>query len=142
MGVSTNAILYYGFELYNTDEGEGCLPESLIDEWENEEELSLEEFLEEKFPDVFPSEEVTLGYHCHSEYSMWYIALTKKANGEGTSLSSLFYEARRGYPVDIDNCVIANTTLEDRQKLEAVAVALGISLSDVKIGWRLASTWI
>lgn len=126
MGLSTDAYLFFGAEIIDTDSGK--YPEELQKKMEENEESEepeyeediVNEWIEEKMSEV---EGVKLDHHCSCEYPVFYIH-TKK------------YSASRGYSEEIDQNEMIDTE-EDKKKIQKVLDSMGIK--DAKIGWYLAS---
>lgn len=116
MGVSTDAILYYGFEAGDEDDIPG-----LFDTDENA-EADLGDWVGDHVKD-----EPLLDHdsHCCGEHPMHFVYVKR-----------LHYEANRGYPEDIP-ISLGTPNGDEIDALSKVRKKMG--LEDSKIRWRLAS---
>ena len=120
MGVSTNAYLYYGIDIFD-QEGDIALPDKIFEGLDEEEQddFDLDEYLEEA---LIPFG-LEYGTHGCEDCLVHYIAAKK-------------YIAYRGYPEEVDDLGVKP---EWDKQLEAFCEATGFEFK--KPGWRLASYW-
>ncbi len=125
MGVSTDAILFYGYNLPS----EEPLPEAADEYYDGMEN---------------GKGEVSIGRHCHSEYPVYYIYWTESE-----------ITAARGYAKPVSPVAIVDTAMADlggvaTSKIIEFAGKYGIQLPETgdedyerssAIGWWLASYW-
>ena len=128
MGISTDAILYYGVDVWN--------PEEDVDDWllkavmatddpdEDEGEDDLYEALEKA---CRGREGVGWGTHCHHDYPIYYLCTFER-------------RANRGYPSPIG----VNTEEPHRDHVALIRLLRDLKAPDAvikKVGWYLASDW-
>lgn len=133
MGVSTNAILFYGLLLPGGDDDEGDIDsavaiEDWIDEWQEEylkrknldwkNDYSIQSTMMEDCP-------VEIGWHCSGDYPMHY--LSPKDAGKSAS---------RGYPEVVDSLEVKP---EWDGQIKEFCEVMGIRYSQPK--WYLVSYW-
>lgn len=125
MGVSTNAILYYGFDFYNEEDDEPEITEQL------QKFLGLGEFEDqEEYYDVTKNDPfIDIDYHCSANYRIWYVCYKPH-----------HFIAHRGYPYQIDNIgqLGQDMSAMDAQ-LKTFCDQHGIPWQQPK--WNLASYW-
>ena len=132
MGMSTDACLFYGVNIYDPDttigEGVKC-PEGITDEDEREQfgeygELDYE--TADLLRNYFKTQgwEIEVGVHCSSEYPMFF-------------LSTKEHSASRGYPEKIEALPTVDKSWNER--LSEALKTIGLESEIPKIGWYLAS---
>ena len=117
MGVSTDAYLYFGFDIYDAEEGLNLInfPDGIEDEGEYIDNLWL----------LAKQYDIEINCHCHADYPIWFISAKR-------------YSARRGYPQVVDQNELLDS--EDyRVKIKKACEGLGIEFKEPK--WTLASYW-
>lgn len=120
MGVTTNAILFYGF--IQTEEGEG--------KWEEAYDKVMDDKVMDDFDLFFHHEEKTgfvFGTHQSGDYPLYYLGI-----------ASTHTVARRGYPQPISTIEV-NPDWE--RQLREYAASIKIDVSNLQAGWYLASYW-
>lgn len=126
MGVSTDAYLFYGVEIYIKERGDGLLSskhQERMDEFGENVAEYVTGLLE-----VSGVEGVEVDYHAHGDYPVYYLSVKK-------------FVAWRGYSKPL--------TSEDFIVTEDVVLALDEALdvlgvpedTETHIGWHLASYW-
>jgi hypothetical protein len=118
MGTSTNAILYFGFDFCDVDEGD-ALP------WgEDEDEY---EAVSKKFGSDRSNCACIIDRHCYIDSPIFFVALKRNV-----------FTAYRGMPstVDIGELKVSE---EEIQQLRSFCETMGIAWQEPK--WRLASYW-
>lgn len=115
MGISTDAILFYGFPL-GLDEGE--IPEEWEADW-----LSVDGDAEAFLKERGYSGGVEIGIHCSYDYPIYYAAAKETV-------------ARRGRVMAIADHDLEDTSKADKE-LDAFCKALG--LPNQQYGWFLVS---
>jgi hypothetical protein len=118
MGISTDAILYFGLEAGDEDNLPPALEASLQDD-----DIELDEWLEARMKDEPLLE---LSTHCCGEFPMYYVCVKR-----------LHYTADRGNPEDIPFS-LGLPTEDEVAALGRVRKALGIPEYELN-KWRLAS---
>ena len=113
MGVSTNAILVWGFDL-GTD-----LPDSVIERLDDFEKYDALVVIQNRIG-------ASLISHCHPDEQMWIVGFTKT-----------IMLARRGYPETIKSFTV--DAVRGQAALDALAHELGIKPKPGR--WLLASEW-
>lgn len=69
MGVSTDACLYYGFDIHNPEEGWPYLPDAFFSKHQLDDDCDMGEILER----LFDREAISYGWHCSTDYPIYYI---------------------------------------------------------------------
>ena len=124
MGVSTNAMLYYGFDFYDPESGLGELPF-----WSDEEDdISCIDYkYTEKLSDFEKARIEELGVkiseHCSCDFPIYYVCIQE-------------YLAHRSYPKKIAEL---KTEAEWDEKIKEACGILGIPYREP--AWNLASYW-
>ena len=149
MGVSTNAIVYYGIEFGD----EFPISEETFEEYEHVDASDWEELLavkqgvehpgewkddeetKKKFNDFWEKQRnivkkfgVTIGTHCSDEYPMYYIAVEES-----------HIIANRGFPKELDVYKFSILTSMWDIKIREFCELMGIEYSQPK--WMLCSYW-
>ena len=123
MGTSTDAYLYYGIEVWDTDNQPEISDElaERLQEFETEDGLDIDFYIEQNLN----VKGVEYDSHCHCEYPMYFIH-TKK------------FSAWRGDPTDIN---LKDLTIDPKwnDKLKKACEQLGFEYEEPS--WRLASYW-
>jgi len=127
MGVTTDAILFYGFELKDEDGEEvGDLDYFLTG---SEEECNWEELVEEKTGKTYQDWDVKFDCHCSDSYPIWYICINSAGKG-----------AKRGYAVEITSATLQVDKCQAwSARLKAFCDAMGIECHSS--AWLLVSWW-
>jgi hypothetical protein len=153
MGVSTDAILFYGIAFddgiekpWENDEiNDGpeefyaarmgvCLPDVEVD-WKNTDNTpeayeAYKQYWDDK-RDVNAASGVEIGYHCSSDYPMLYLAV-----------SATHMCANRGYPKEVDTALVASdcdiTAKWDKQLRDFCEI---MELEYEQPKWWLVSNW-
>jgi hypothetical protein len=123
MGISSDAYLYYGVDVYDEEEGEDaikCPQEISAEDWENDRLSALEKWLKSRFPAV------SVDIHCCSRYPI-------------TFLHVACHRAYRGYPEQLTGAMLDMPVLGDAVLREALECLGAESAKIEEIGWRLAS---
>jgi len=142
MGVSTDAILFFGIDLGENnefpwiDEEDGADVESFIAaklgvsrpdcEYEGNEKLFSDYW--NKRREVMRNLGCDVGWHCSGSYPMCFVCLEK-----------FNFSACRGYPQIIDPAVMQTVSAEDIQKLKDFCELIEVEWQEPK--WQLASYW-
>jgi len=149
MGTTTDAYLFYGFTIYDPEEGEGEMPPWMDDE-SDEGSLEWEDVLATKLglskPDgayidhegeyrtywkergkLAEGAGCVVDTHCSGEYPIYFVALKDK-----------YFRASRGNPTEIDMGSMVITSME-KEKLRRFCELLEIPWQEPK--WYLASYW-
>ena len=124
MGVSTDAMLYYGMDIICEEEDEPLItrPDDFPEEeWNEDLGWHIERYLTTK------GIAVQVGVHCSYDYPTHYIHVYELT-------------ASRGYPVSV---VPASLTISESQQAELTKALdiLKVPMNQRKVGWYLASLW-
>ena len=126
MGVSTDAYLFYGFTIYDAEEGIGTPPQ-----WEPQEDgedpnwSNWEYYCDAATVARLKDLKIMIGYHCHSDYPIYFICPKET-----------WVFASRGYPVGIKSL---NVPVGAHTRLRQACELLGIEFQQPK--WIMASYW-
>lgn len=139
MGVSTDGILFYGYDLGNEEEGWKLLNVEEngylhgVDWYDLAGEYPRNDFAEAANSRLFAvksSSQVEVDSHCSSESPMYYLCAER-------------IEAARGYPQEVDFVLLERRRIEEGwdAKLKEALDALGITPDPSRARWLLASDW-
>lgn len=138
MGVSTDAILFYGFHIKEGEEpwgeDEAC---DDVEKWlaarlgvhqplvpfEGNEAIHQEYWKECR--EALKPIDGMLGFHCSNSYPMAYVCATGKNAG-------------RGYPEKLESFAVPE---DAERRLRRFCAVAGINYDEQEVGWWLASYW-
>lgn len=148
MGVSTDAMLFFGFELEDYQipaglEAEGCMDlYDVVEKWNKAHKPPCPEGDDYQSPEFkawrTACEEwertapayVVQGAHCCMEEPVNFVCVGR-----------LYRSASRGYPERIDMRLLTSFTAEDLNQLTLFCKFAGIPWPEDGVGWHLASWW-
>lgn len=137
MGQSTDAYLYYGMELGESqfwldDEVPG-LEEEELDDYSKVYYTRVHGHPPESYSDEWKwveAQPIEIRSHCSCDYPMYFVHVKR-----------LFVQAWRGDPKRIDLDYLTTVTLEDADLLRIFCATMNIPWDMDNVGWRLASMW-
>ena len=123
MGVSTNALIYYGFDFFNAEDDE---PTEHMEKFLGEGEFNDEDG--EYYDLTKDNPDIEIDYHCSNDYRIWFIAFKP-------SVTTVY----RGYPKEIDASQFYQDLTSADEKIKEFCEKHQIPWHQPK--WYLASYW-
>lgn len=121
MGVSTDAYLYYGFDIHDAEEQEPYLPDAFFSKHQLDDDCDMTDILER----LCDGEAIFYEYHCSGDFPIYFIF-------------TQLYRVGRGYPETITEEMLK---IEPAWEEQLKAFCEKNSIPFQKPSWRLASYW-